>query len=242
MLDGYQWITMASIDRFGRQEIADETWQMPSLTADGRTADLPGFNFQTRVCDLQILQGFHGCSKIGESRWFTDSADSLLMFAPQIEWTHETSNWVFNFPPNHVIHFHLVGGLFGTFGWFFHHLIHLQWDFPLSPWFFKVFCTTNQSFLSHPRSFWGSHGEFDQDLSFAFPFGWLLLDALHCRSAVPGREAFFRSADFFKVNWADTQLCVRKIKHTAMSHLCIYIYIIYIYIIYIYMYHIYIYT
>jgi hypothetical protein len=52
--------------------------------------------------------------------------------------------------------------------------------------------TTNQSsksFLSHPRSFWGSHGEFDQDLSFAFPFGWLLLDALHCRSAVPGREA-----------------------------------------------------
>ena len=51
---------MASIDRFGCQEIVDETWQMPSLTADGRTANLPGFNFQTRVCDRQILQGVHG--------------------------------------------------------------------------------------------------------------------------------------------------------------------------------------
>eukprot|EP00435_Cladocopium_sp_Y103_P037291 s1056_g9.t2 len=39
------------------EEIADETWQMPSLTADGRTANLPGFIFQTRVCDLKILQG-----------------------------------------------------------------------------------------------------------------------------------------------------------------------------------------
>lgn len=27
---------------------------MPSLTVDGRTADLPGFNFQTRVWALEI--------------------------------------------------------------------------------------------------------------------------------------------------------------------------------------------
>ncbi|CAL1154130.1 unnamed protein product [Cladocopium goreaui] len=47
-------------DLQSNEEIADETWQMPSLTADGRTADLPGFNFQTRVCDLQILQGVSG--------------------------------------------------------------------------------------------------------------------------------------------------------------------------------------
>lgn len=46
------------------EEIQDETWQMPSLSATNRTAEGPGFDFRTRVCDIERQGSETGSHKI----------------------------------------------------------------------------------------------------------------------------------------------------------------------------------
>lgn len=48
-----QLLALLRADLARDEEIQDETWQMPSLSATNRTAEVPGFDFDTRVCEIE---------------------------------------------------------------------------------------------------------------------------------------------------------------------------------------------